>query len=267
MATYTKLSPGSSRVQVRRKALCQRDVPAPRRRTPLATEPGAKLIEVRPTKSRIARLNTFGDLIDLHIDDMSDAGKSPRRSKAGALDMLQRHFGKYDIAALDRERLIRFGRDRAAQRAGPTTLAIDLGFIKLVLSHAAAVHAPIIDPNPFAEHYDLERAIDGIELSREIPFQPALQNSSVVNTCRARRRKAARRSKPSPRASPHRLPSGRHLPHGRRCSVDPELRVRGLARPARLRQLGHAAHRVLEHQRSGDQDRREAEVCAAVVDG
>ncbi|TGS57759.1 alanine-phosphoribitol ligase, partial [Mesorhizobium sp. M3A.F.Ca.ET.201.01.1.1] len=33
--------------------------------------------------------------------------------------------------------------------------------------------APIIDPNPFAERYDLERAIDGIEISREILSQPA----------------------------------------------------------------------------------------------
>ncbi len=32
---------------------------------------------------------------------------------------------------------------------------------------------PVIDPNPFAERYDLERAIDGIELSREILAQPA----------------------------------------------------------------------------------------------
>ena len=93
-----------------------------------------------PTKSRIARLKTFGELIDLHIDDMCDVGKSPRRSKAAALDMLQRHLGKCSIAALDRERLIRFGRDRASQGAGPMTLGIDIGFIKLILAHAAAVH-------------------------------------------------------------------------------------------------------------------------------
>ncbi len=61
--------------------------------------PGAKSIVVRtPTKSRIARLKTFGELIELHIDDMCDVGKSPRRSKAAALDMLQRHLGKCNIA-------------------------------------------------------------------------------------------------------------------------------------------------------------------------
>ncbi|WP_208702807.1 MULTISPECIES: hypothetical protein [unclassified Mesorhizobium] len=93
-----------------------------------------------PTKSRIARLKTFGDLIDLHIDDMCDVGKSPRRSKAAALDMLQRHLGKCSIASLDRERLIRFGRDRATQGGCPMTLGIDVGFVKLILAHAAAVH-------------------------------------------------------------------------------------------------------------------------------
>ncbi|TIU42998.1 MAG: hypothetical protein E5W30_21860, partial [Mesorhizobium sp.] len=60
-------------------------------------------------------LKTFGEIIDLHIDDICDVGKSPRRSKAAALDMLQRQLGKCNIAALDRERLILFGRERAAQ--------------------------------------------------------------------------------------------------------------------------------------------------------
>lgn len=44
------------------------------------------------------------------------------------------------MASLDRERLIRFGRDRAAQGAGPVTVGIDIGMTKLILAHAAAVH-------------------------------------------------------------------------------------------------------------------------------
>ena len=44
------------------------------------------------------------------------------------------------MVSLDRERLIRFGHDRAAQGAGPVTIGIDIGMIKLILSHAAAVH-------------------------------------------------------------------------------------------------------------------------------
>ncbi|WP_434722669.1 tyrosine-type recombinase/integrase [Mesorhizobium sp. RIZ17] len=119
MATYTKLSSGSWRVQVRRKGRYVSETFLRRdnaRRWATETERQVDRGET-PTKSRIARLKTFGELIDLHIDDMCDVGKSPRRSKAAALDMLQRHLGKCNLAALDRERLIRFGRDRAAQGA------------------------------------------------------------------------------------------------------------------------------------------------------
>ena len=101
-----------------------------------------------PNESRIARLKTFGELIDLHIDDMCDVGKAPLRSKSATLDLLKRQLGKCNMACLDRERLIRFGRDRAAQGAGPVTLGIDIGTIKLILSHAAAVHGLPIKVEP-----------------------------------------------------------------------------------------------------------------------
>ncbi|WP_292109177.1 hypothetical protein [Mesorhizobium sp.] len=132
MATFTKLSSGSWRVQVRRKGRYVSETFLRRddaRRWATETERQVDRGET-PTKSRVARLKTFGELIDLHIDDMCDVGKSPRRSKAAALDMLQRHLGKCNIAALDRERLILFGRERAAQGAGPMTLGIDIGFIE-----------------------------------------------------------------------------------------------------------------------------------------
>lgn len=102
MATYTKLSSGSWRVQVRRKGRYVSETFLRRddaRRWATETERQVDRGEM-PTKSRIARLKTFGDLIDLHIDDMCDVGKSPRRPKAAALDMLQRHLGKCGIAAL-----------------------------------------------------------------------------------------------------------------------------------------------------------------------
>lgn len=70
---------------------------------------------------------------------MCDVGKAPLRSKAATLDLLKRQLGNCNMASLDRERLIRFGRDRTAQGAGPVTLGIDIGMIKLILSHAAAV--------------------------------------------------------------------------------------------------------------------------------
>ncbi|MGY2995534.1 hypothetical protein [Mesorhizobium sp. URHB0026] len=79
MATYTKLSSGSWRVQVRRKGgyvsetFLRRD---DARRWATDAERQADRGET-PTKSRIARLKTFGELIDLHIDDMCDVGKSP----------------------------------------------------------------------------------------------------------------------------------------------------------------------------------------------
>ena len=53
--------------------------------------------------------------------------------------MLKRELGGRNMAELDRDRIIRFGRARAEQGAGPVTLGIDIGTIKLVLSHAAAV--------------------------------------------------------------------------------------------------------------------------------
>jgi hypothetical protein len=101
-----------------------------------------------PSESRISRLKTFGELIDLHIDDMCDVGKPPRRSKAATLDMLKRQPGKCNMAALDRERVIRFGRERSAQGAGPVAIGMDIGIIKLVLSHAAAVHGPPVKVEP-----------------------------------------------------------------------------------------------------------------------
>lgn len=142
MATYSKLSSGAWRVQVRRKGryigetFLKRD---DARRWATAAEAKIDRGET-PTPSRSSRVRTFGELVDLHIDDMKSVGKAPRRSKAATLKMLKASLGKKKIAELDRELFIDFGRKRAAQGAGPMTLSIDVGAIKLVLSHAAAVH-------------------------------------------------------------------------------------------------------------------------------
>jgi hypothetical protein len=53
---------------------------------------------------------------------------------------LKTELGSVKIPALNRERLIEFGRKRAKQGAGPATLAIDLSFIRTIITHAAAVH-------------------------------------------------------------------------------------------------------------------------------
>lgn len=93
-----------------------------------------------PTPQRAARLRTFGELIDLHIADMKEVGKAPRRSKAATLKMLKARLGRKKLAQLDRQLFIEFGKERAKEGAGPMTLSIDIGAIKLVITHAIAVH-------------------------------------------------------------------------------------------------------------------------------
>ncbi len=101
-----------------------------------------------PSGRRARSAKTLGALIDLHIDDMKDVGKPPQRSKTATLEMLQRKLGALSISQLDRERLIRFGRDRAKEGAGPVTIGMDLGAIKLVIGHAAAVHGIDVSIEP-----------------------------------------------------------------------------------------------------------------------
>lgn len=142
MATFTKLESGSWRVQVRRKRryvsetfLRREDARVWATETERAIDQGKT-----PQGSRTARLKTFGDLIDLHIADMKEVGKAPGRSKDATLAMLKRELGKLDMTTLDREQMIAFGRQRAKDGAGPVTVGMDIGIIRLVLSHAAAVH-------------------------------------------------------------------------------------------------------------------------------
>ncbi|MGO4870338.1 MAG: hypothetical protein ACLPGW_06955 [Roseiarcus sp.] len=52
------------------------------------------------------------------------------------------------IPELDRDRLIRFGKERAREGANPVTLGIDLGYIKTNLSHTAALHGAILSAEP-----------------------------------------------------------------------------------------------------------------------
>jgi integrase len=101
-----------------------------------------------PLSTRVGRIRTFGELIDLHIDDMKEVGRAPGRSKDATLQMLRRDLGKLKLVEVDRERLIQFGRKRAAAGAGPVTVGMDIGAIKLVLSHAAAVHGAPVKVEP-----------------------------------------------------------------------------------------------------------------------
>lgn len=101
-----------------------------------------------PRASQIARLATFGDLVDLHIEDMKSVGRAPRRSKAAVLRSLKQDLGRKKIGEIDREEIVRFGRARAKAGAGPMTVGMDIGMIKLVLSHAAAVHGLAVRVEP-----------------------------------------------------------------------------------------------------------------------
>jgi hypothetical protein len=65
---------------------------------------------------------------------------TPTRAKAATLATLKRDLGKEKIVHLDRHNLIEYGRKRADQGAGPVTLGIDIGVIKMIRTHAAAVH-------------------------------------------------------------------------------------------------------------------------------
>ena len=93
----------------------------------------------RPIGKRSRPITTFGELIELHLQDMASIGKAPGRSKVEQLERLKRQLGSTHVVALDRMKLIQFGRKRAAQGVSPGTLSGDMGAIKLIMSHAAAV--------------------------------------------------------------------------------------------------------------------------------
>lgn len=83
-----------------------------------------------PVSARIGRLTKLGDMVKLHIEDMTTVGKPPRRSKAATLDMLRRELGAIKITALDRERRIQFRPGRSEADAGPVAFQTPNGAIK-----------------------------------------------------------------------------------------------------------------------------------------
>ena len=140
MATFIRLKSGSWRVQVRRKGkyvnntfLRRKDAEEWALETERRIDRGEPSIACREAR-------TFGDLIRLHRADLQEVGKRIGRSKTASLTFLERRLGRLRLSELDRERLIQFGKERAREGAGPVTLGIDLGYIKTILCHAAAVH-------------------------------------------------------------------------------------------------------------------------------
>ncbi|MGJ5135002.1 MULTISPECIES: site-specific integrase [unclassified Bradyrhizobium] len=150
MATITRLKSGSWRAQVRRKGKYVNETFLRRKD---AEEWGIDIERridrqesVTTHKSRDVQL--FGDLITLHRQDLEGVGKDIGRSKTASLNFLDERLGHLRLPELDRERLIKFGKERALEGAGPVTVGIDLGYIKTILSHAAAVHGIVASTEP-----------------------------------------------------------------------------------------------------------------------
>ncbi len=142
MAVIVKLPSGNWRVQVRRKGSYASDTfKRHADATSWALEAERSIDKGLPIgsvgKKKIAN---FGQLIDLHIEDMKEVRKTIRRSKRAVLESLKRQLGRVSLKDLERTKLIEFGRARAQEGAGPATLAIDFSFIGTVMTHAAAVH-------------------------------------------------------------------------------------------------------------------------------
>lgn len=150
MATFTRLKSGSWRAQVRRKGRYVSETFLRREDARLWATDTERQIDrgETPKPSRTAKLRTFSDLIDLHIADMKEVGKAPGRSKSATLEMLKRELGKHNMTDLDRDRLVKFGRKRANEGAGPVTVSMDVGAVKLVIQHAAAVHGLAVKVEP-----------------------------------------------------------------------------------------------------------------------
>ncbi len=150
MATVRRLKSGSWHAQVRRKGVAlsrcchlRRDAEVWARETESRIDRGET-----PSKRSKGSPTTFGHLIDLHVEDMKEVGKAPRRSKAAVLNTLKADRGRVKLKDLTRERPIEFGRARAKAGAGPATLSVDLSYMRTLIVHAAAVHGVDISVEP-----------------------------------------------------------------------------------------------------------------------
>lgn len=142
MASFDKLPSGTWRAQVRRKgrSVCK-TFRLKSEAEAWASETESAILSGKSLEaSRIDAKTVFGTLIDLHIADLAEVGKPLLRSKAMCLEKLRRDLGNERLSNITRERLINFGKQRAREGAGIVTLGIDIGYIRTILVHAAAVH-------------------------------------------------------------------------------------------------------------------------------
>ena len=150
MAIIRRLNSGSWQAQVRRKDVAlsrcchlRRDAEVWARETESRIDRGET-----PSKRSKGSPTTFGHIIDLHVEDMKEVGKAPRRSRAAVLNTFKADLGRVKLKDLTRERLIEFGRARAKAGAGPATLSVNLSYMRTLIVHAAAVHGVDISVEP-----------------------------------------------------------------------------------------------------------------------
>ena len=147
MGTIVKTKEGTWRAQVRRKG---KYASSTFRVKSLADEwvvETERMIDLggEPSKNSNGKAKTIGDLIDLHIADLQEVRKPLRRSKQAVLHALKDDLGSVRIIRLDRTLLIKYGKKRAQQGAGPVTLSVDLSYLRTILTHAAAIHGITVD--------------------------------------------------------------------------------------------------------------------------
>ena len=142
MATFNKLPSGYWRAQIRRKGKYASKTFRLKSQAESWAIEAERAVELgkSATGPWIDPQTTVAWLIDLHIADMLEVGKPLLRSKAKCLEKLKSTIGKMPLSALDRKSLITFGKKRAKEGAGPVTIGMDLGYLRTVLVHAAAVH-------------------------------------------------------------------------------------------------------------------------------
>lgn len=150
MATIIKLKSGAWRVQVRRKGkYASQTFRAHADAKRWATEIERRIDLGQSVTSPASRdAERLRDLIDLHLKDMCDVGRAPLRSKAHCLARLKRDLGHLKVHQITRDALIAFAKERAKAGAGPVTISIDIGYVKTVLLHAAAVHGLPVSTEP-----------------------------------------------------------------------------------------------------------------------
>jgi len=147
MGTIVKTKEGSWRALVRRKG---KYASSTFRVKSLADEwivETERLIDLggEPSRNGSRKAKTIGDLIDLHIAVLQEVRKPLRRSKRAVLNAIKTDLGHVRIIRLDRALLIKYGKKRTQQGAGPVTLSVDLSYLRTILTHAAAIHGITVD--------------------------------------------------------------------------------------------------------------------------